>query len=128
MSQPLTLLSNAIALSIAILYTLAGQAHYTDRFTPDLAANVDTMTPNSHRAFWFLHLTYPQIQALFGAFDLIAAACLYRPSTRNIGLALAIFGFGGGLYGQWYNDAEMGMVGAMTGLAVLGWLTAPRRS
>ena len=54
-------LGNAIGLFIAIFYALAGQAHFTNRFTPGLAANIEEMTPRSHRAFWFLNLTYPQV-------------------------------------------------------------------
>lgn len=52
---------HAIGLSIAVLYTLAGQAHFTDRFTPGLAANVEKMTPRSHQAFWFLNLSYDHV-------------------------------------------------------------------
>lgn len=51
-------LSDVVGIFIAALYTLAGQAHFTNRITPGLAANIETMTPNSHRAFWFLGLEY----------------------------------------------------------------------
>jgi hypothetical protein len=53
---------NALGFGIAILYTLAGQAHFTDRLTPGLAANIEEMTPRSHRAFWFLNLSYLQVR------------------------------------------------------------------
>lgn len=125
-SSILTFLSDAIGLSIALLYTLAGQAHFTSRFTPGLAAQVDEMTPNSHQAFWFLHLTYEQCKAAFGAFDLIAAVLLWRRSTRTTGLAFAVIGFAGGMYGQIYSNAEVGQVASMFGLAVAGFLTAPK--
>jgi hypothetical protein len=53
-----TLLSDAAGLLIAALYTVAGQAHFTDRFTPGLASHIETMTRNSYAAFWFLSLDY----------------------------------------------------------------------
>ena len=117
-------ISNVIGLSIAVLYTLAGQAHYTDRFTPGLAHNVEQMTPNSHRAFWFFHLSYPQCKALFGAFDLIAAALLARRSTRRTGLLLAVIGFSGGFYGQWCCDEDTSQVAGLLALAVVGYLSS----
>lgn len=55
------LVSNTAAILIAVLYSLAGQAHFTDRFTSDLAEQVDKMTPNAHAAFWFLGLEYTQV-------------------------------------------------------------------
>lgn len=55
-------IGHAIGLLIAVLYTLAGQAHFTDRFTPTLAAQVEEMTPRSHRAFWFLNLSYQHVR------------------------------------------------------------------
>lgn len=121
------LFSNAIALSIAVLYTLAGQAHFTSRFTPGLAANVDKLTPNSHKALSFIPWTYPQCKAILGAFDFVAAVCLVRRKTRNFGLLLAVLGFGGGVYGQWYCGEDLGQVGAMFGFALLGFVTAPKR-
>lgn len=51
-------LSDVVGIFIAGLYTLADQAHFTSRLTPGLAANIEIMTPNSHRAFWFLGLEY----------------------------------------------------------------------
>jgi hypothetical protein len=33
---------------------------------------------------------------------------------------MAVVGFAGGLYGQWYTEGEMGQVGAMFGMAVVG--------
>lgn len=53
--------SNLIGLTLAVLLTLASQAHFTDRLTPGLAAQVEEMTPRSHRAFWFLNLSYPNV-------------------------------------------------------------------
>lgn len=51
-------ISDAIGLAIAGLYSLAGQAHFTARITPGLAESIEKMTPNSHRAFWFLGIEY----------------------------------------------------------------------
>jgi hypothetical protein len=57
-----------------------------------------------------------------GALDLIAAALVFGTSTRKAGLRLAIVGFSGGLYGQWYTGGELGEVGALLGLAIVGLL------
>jgi hypothetical protein len=57
-------LSNIIALCIATLYIIAGQAHFTDRLTPGMAANINEMTPNSHRAFGFLGLDYEVVSII----------------------------------------------------------------
>lgn len=57
-------ISDAIGLFIAVLYTIAGQAHYTSRFTPGMAATVDSMTPNTHRSLWFLGLDYETVSIL----------------------------------------------------------------
>ena len=54
-------LSDGIGLLIATLYTLAGQAHFTDRLTPGLAANVEKMTPNSYVAFSGLGMEYAPV-------------------------------------------------------------------
>jgi hypothetical protein len=61
-----------------------------------------------------------QAKQLFGFFDLVAAALLFRTSTRKAGLRMAAVGFAGGLYGQWYTDGEIGQVGAFFALACLG--------
>lgn len=63
MSSLLGYISDGIGLVIAVLYTVAGTAHFTDRFTPELAANVETMTQNSSQAFGFLGLSYIQVGA-----------------------------------------------------------------
>lgn len=55
-------ISDAAGLLVASLYTLAGQAHFTNRLTPGLAANIEAMTPNSHAAFWFLGLSYTNVR------------------------------------------------------------------
>lgn len=120
-----TTISDAAGLVIAALYTFAGQAHFTSRLTPGLAAQVEQMTPNSHKAFWFLHLNYITLKRVFGAFDLIAAALLWRKSTRKAGLVMAIVGFSGGAYGQWFSGGDLGQVAAFLGLAVVAYLTAP---
>ncbi|KAF2794775.1 hypothetical protein K505DRAFT_416913 [Melanomma pulvis-pyrius CBS 109.77] len=114
------ILGNAIGLFIAMLYTLAGQAHFTSRLTPDLATNIEEMTTRSHRAFWFLQLSYLQLKQLFGLFDLIAAGLLFRKSTRKAGLRIAVIGFSGGLYGQVYTSGDVGQVAGFLGLACLG--------
>jgi hypothetical protein len=59
-------ISDAIGLGIAGLYTLAGQAHFTARITPGLAANIEQMTPNTHRAFSFLGIDYITVCFLIG--------------------------------------------------------------
>lgn len=43
--------STLLALCIATLYTIAGQAHFTARLTPKMAKTIDIMTPNSYEAF-----------------------------------------------------------------------------
>jgi hypothetical protein len=57
----MSLISDAAGMLIAVLYTLAGQAHFTDRLTPGLAANVEHMTRNSYAAFRFLGMSYPTV-------------------------------------------------------------------
>ncbi|KAK3704251.1 hypothetical protein LTR37_013925 [Vermiconidia calcicola] len=113
-------ISNAIALLISILYSLAGQAHFTSHLTPGLAANIEAMTPNSHAAFHFLGLEYTTIKRLFGAFDLAAAALLVSRTTRTAGLCSAVVGFSGGLYGQLHAGDDVGQVGTLLLLAVVG--------
>jgi hypothetical protein len=54
-------ISDAIGLGIAALYTIAGTAHFTDRFTPNLAQQIEAMTQNSAEAFWFLGLSYIRV-------------------------------------------------------------------
>ncbi|KAH8651417.1 hypothetical protein BX600DRAFT_473528 [Xylariales sp. PMI_506] len=120
-------IGDAIAVGIAVLYTLAGQAHFTARFTPDLARNIEQMTPNSHRAFWFIGASDPAIKCAFGAFDLIAAALLWRKKTRKTGLAMAVIGFSGGLYGQLFNDDDITQVATFLGLSLAGFLLYPKR-
>jgi hypothetical protein len=61
----ITHISTALALTIATLYTLAGQAHFTSSLTPSLAANIEEMTRNSFAAFSFLGLDYPTVSSLF---------------------------------------------------------------
>ena len=115
-----SLLSDGIGLLIAALYTLAGQAHFTSRFTPALAANIEEMTPNSYKAFGGLGLDYLSFKYALGAFDLLGAALLWRKKTRRIGYLVAIFGFSGGLYGQYYSRGDLVQVGSMLGLAIFG--------
>lgn len=121
-----TLLSDGIGFLIAALYTLAGQAHFTSQFTPDLAASIEEMTPNSLRGFG-LGLEYLPFKYTLGAFDLLGALLLWRKRTRRAGFITAIFGFAGGLYGQYYSCGDLSQVGGLLGLAVLGLLLAPRR-
>lgn len=116
----LSSISDVVGITIAILYTIAGQAHFTDRITSGMAAQIEAMTPNSHKALWFFHLSYTQIKTLFGAFDLIAAAMLWRKTPRKTGLAMAVVGFTGGLYVQWYSEEDLGQVGAFLTLEMLG--------
>lgn len=58
-------LGHLLGFGIAVLYTIAGQAHFTSRFTPGMAATVEEMTPRSHEAFWFLRLSYEHVSVLF---------------------------------------------------------------
>jgi hypothetical protein len=58
MSDYLSLAGNVVGVILAALYTYAGQAHMTNRLTPEFAKQVDVMTHNSYRAFWFLGLDY----------------------------------------------------------------------
>ena len=59
---------------------------------------------------------------VFGAFDLLGAAYLWRAKTRRTGLLIAVIGFTGGLYGQIYNNDDLGQVGLFLGLTVAGSL------
>jgi hypothetical protein len=77
MSDAKRILGNAIGLGIAVLYTLAGQAHLTNKFTPGLAANIEEMTPRSHQAFWFLNLSYPHVSVIKTAPGLVANKSMY---------------------------------------------------
>lgn len=58
----MTIISDAAGLLIAVLYTLAGQAHFTDRFTPGLAQYVEATTRNSYPAFQILGLDYLSVR------------------------------------------------------------------
>ncbi|KAK5165146.1 uncharacterized protein LTR77_009244 [Saxophila tyrrhenica] len=127
MSSYTTLLSDGIGLTIATLYSLAGQAHFTPRLTPGLAQNIEIMTHNSHAAFWFLGLDYLALRRIFGAFDLIGAACLWRKKTRKVGLIFAVFGFSGGFYGQLYTGGDVLQVGGLLSMAVVGLLCSSDR-
>ncbi|KAK4508094.1 hypothetical protein PRZ48_001832 [Zasmidium cellare] len=121
-SQLANIAGNGIGILLAGLYTVAGQAHFTDRLTPGLHQNIDEMTHNSHRAFWFLGLGFENLKMVFGAFDLLGAAYLWRAKTRRTGLLIAVIGFTGGLYGQIYNNDDLSQVGLFLGLAVAGSL------
>jgi hypothetical protein len=58
-------ISDVIGLLVAGLYTVAGQAHFTARITPGLAETVELMTPNTHRAIWFLGVDYLTVRHFF---------------------------------------------------------------
>ncbi|KAK4555132.1 hypothetical protein LTR86_007898 [Recurvomyces mirabilis] len=122
MASRLNHLGDAIGLLIAGLYTVAGQAHFTDRLTPDLASNIETMTQNTYVAFGGLGMNYAPFKQFLGAFDLAAAMLLLRKSTRRTGLLTAVVGFGGGLYGQISTGKDITQVAAFLGLAVVGLL------
>ena len=66
-----------------------------------------------------------KLKRTFGAFDLVAAGLLYRKQTRQPGLALAVVGFCGGLYGQLYSGGDIRQVAAMLGVALVGLIFAP---
>ena len=127
MASNKTILSNGIALIIAVLYTLAAQAHFTATLTPKLATTIEEMTPNSYAAFGGLGLDYTNFKYTMGAFDAVGATLLWMRGTRNVGLATAVLGFSGGLYGQLYSGGDVTQVGALLGLAFVGYLLAPRR-
>lgn len=123
MSSYTSTLSDIAGLTIATLYTLAGQAHFTSKLTPGLAANIDVMTPNSYNAFGF-GTDYHTFKQVLGACDLLAAVLLWRKKTRKAGLVAAVVGFSGGLYGQWYSGGDLGQVGGLLCLAIVGLLLA----
>ncbi|KAF2172246.1 hypothetical protein M409DRAFT_17483 [Zasmidium cellare ATCC 36951] len=120
-SQLAYIAGNGIGLVLAGLYTVAGQAHFTNRLTPGLAANINEMTHNTHKAFWFLGLGFENLKMVLGGFDLLGAAYLWRAETRRTGLLIAVVGFSGGLYGQIYNQDDLSQVGLFLGLAVAGY-------
>lgn len=117
-------LSDAAGLLIATLYTIAGQAHFTSKLTPGMAAQIDTMTPNCHEAFGF-GTDYQTFKYVLGACDLLGAALLLRKKTRQAGFVAAVIGFSGGLYGQIHAGGDIGQVSGLLGLAVVGFLLSP---
>ena len=54
--------ANFVAVSIGLLYIIAGQAHFTDKFTPDLARNSEIMTRNSAAAMNVFDWPYPTVR------------------------------------------------------------------
>ncbi|WPH02730.1 Hypothetical protein R9X50_00559800 [Acrodontium crateriforme] len=114
------IIGHTIGLVFAALYTVAGQAHFTDRFTPELASNVELMTQNSHSAFWILGLEYRSLIHLFGVVDIITAVLLWRSSTRSMGLVLAVFACAIGLYGQLYTGNDASQVLVLLAVAAVG--------
>jgi hypothetical protein len=84
-------LGHLAGLSIACLYLYAGQAHFTSRLTPEFAENINAMTANSHRAFWFLGMDFdqvgrPSLESAWSCLSLQSAItysefslCWYRP-------------------------------------------------
>ena len=65
-----------------------------------------------------------QLKQCFGVFDLLAAALLFRRSTRKAGLWMAVAGFSGGLYGQIYTGGDIAQVGSFLALACIGVILA----
>jgi hypothetical protein len=63
-----------------------------------------------------------QAKQVYGAFDLVGAALLYRSATRRAGLNMAIVGFSMGLYAQVMSGGDVTQVGLFSVLAVLGRL------
>lgn len=62
--------STLIAYTVATLYILAGQAHFTASITPSLAATVEQMTPNAHAVFGApLGLSYQTVRPLAALHD-----------------------------------------------------------
>ena len=135
--------STLIALALALLYTSASQAHFTARFAPDLAGDIDIMTANSHQALEkvigldYLTVGVPthrtcvvlpklsdrsQTKYAFGAFDFMTAVLLWRSQTRTAGLTATIMVELVGLYGQLQAGGELGQLGTMVAVAVLGMM------
>ena len=54
-------ISDAASILIAALYTVAGQAHFTDQLTPGFAADLEVMTRNSYRALNVFDLQYEKV-------------------------------------------------------------------
>ena len=59
-----TLISDGASLVIATLYTIAGQAHFTDRITPSFAAHVEEMTQNSQSAINIFEMDYLTVRII----------------------------------------------------------------
>ena len=76
-----SLISDAAGVLIAMLYTLAGQAHFTDRITPDLASKIEAMTRNSYAAFWFLNLDYLSVRHTGIQYPLTRLHLVLTPSS-----------------------------------------------
>ena len=118
----LSIISQSISFTLAGLYTVAGQAHFTDKFTPEFYQKIEQMTRKSYVAFEVFGLPYNQTKMILGGLDLLAAYYLWQPKKRSIGLSLALIGFGGGLYSQWVvPNGEIGEVSIMFSMAVVGF-------
>lgn len=137
-------IGSVIALMLACLWTVASQAHFTDRLTPDIAAGVHRSTTTLHEAFWFLSLSVnqvsnkqqmfkysncdlfrltEQIEHLFGSLGMLTALFLWIPRTRTLGLLMAILvTLAGRVYPQVLiedpNEPHLG--GAIASAAVAG--------
>ena len=75
---------NAITFPLALLGAIAGQAHFTDRFTPAMALNVNQVKSNSYQALWFLHIIdFTQYKYLFGTLDACSAPHAVHAGRRE---------------------------------------------
>ena len=76
------ILRNTAAIAIIGLYTVAGQAQLTDRFTPEFAAQTDVMTRETYRAFT-LGLPYEQVSLTFKPCHRGQPTPLYQSVSRR---------------------------------------------
>lgn len=72
--------SDAASLIIAALYLFAGQAHFTDKLTPEFAQHIEAMTQNSYTTLNFLDLDYLPVSQAFS----LAFPELGRMLTRPV--------------------------------------------
>lgn len=72
------LVGRVIALLTSFLFFYGGQAHLTDEYTPDLAAQIVLMSHGAEKAWWFFGLDAEQVS--MGRFASPARACGSRLS------------------------------------------------
>lgn len=147
------LLGRAIALLTSFLFFYGGQAHLTDEYTPDLAAQIVISSQGAEKAWWFFSLDAEQVctftslshlclnlsrqeQALrsmlmlrwqirhyFGIYAIITALLLVIPQTSRKALRLACGFTCLALYSAWYNGFAMFPQAVALVVQVVGLLT-----